>query len=192
MAMLLFRRRDTRAVALAAGVFAAAAVLGWPGTRPAWPWRHALAAAAGVLTVSGVVFFRRSLPADITIHRVPVAEAVRSVAAVTQGPATVFVQFEPDWLRRHRLDVTVDGSLAAQLRPGEAVLVALPPSLCAVSFNMGSYRFASAEQINGIPGTSTGFRIRLVSSRPFVIDMTRCTPSIAAIQAGRIRLVRPA
>ena len=191
--MLVFRRRDTRAMALAAGMFAAAAVLGWPGDRPGQPWRDALAAAAGLVAVTGVVLFRRRLPADAAIRLIPVADAVRSVAAATEGAATVFVQFEPDWLRRHRLDVSLDGRLAAQLRPGEAVLIPLPHSLCAVSFNLGMRRFATAEQINGIPGTTTGLSVRVrSSSRPLVIEVTRFAPSTAAIEAGRIRLVQPA
>ena len=103
----------------------------------------------------------------------------------------MLVQFEPDWPRRHRLDVSLDGRLVAQLRPGQAVLVSLPHQLCAVSFNLGLHRIAAAERINGIPGTTTGLSVRVrLSSRPLVIEVARFTPSTAAFEAGRIRLVR--
>jgi hypothetical protein len=191
--MPVFRRHDTWTMAIGLGLLAAAAVGGWPGGWPGAQWRVALAAIAGVMAAAVVVVARRSLPADIAIHPVPVAEAVRMVAARAEGEATVLVQFEADWLRRHRLDVSLDGRLAAQLRPGQAVLVPLPQQLCAVSFNLGLHRVAAAERINGIPGTTTGLSVRVrLSSRPLVIEVTRFTPSAAPFQAGRIRLVRTA
>ncbi|MGI4808973.1 MAG: hypothetical protein ACRYF2_12810 [Janthinobacterium lividum] len=191
--MFLFRRRDTRAMAIGLGLLAAAAVWAWPGSQPGPEWCVALAAIAGLTAAAAVVVTRRSLPADIAIHPVPVEEAVRMLAACAEDEATVLVQFEPDWLRRHRLDVSLDGTLAAQLRPGEAVLIPLPHRLCAVSFNLGLHRIAAAERINGIPGTTTGVCVRVrLSSRPLVIEVTRFAPLAAAFEAGRIRLVRTA
>ena len=189
----MFRRRDTRAMAISLGLLGAVAVWGWPGGWPGPHWRVALAATAGVMAATGVVVGRRSLSADIAIHPVPVAEAVRLVATRVEGEATALVQFEADWLRRHRLAVSLDGRLAAQLQPGQAVLIPLPQQLCAVSFNLGLHRVAAAERINGIPGTTTGLSVRVrLSSRPLVIEVARFVPSAAAFEAGRIRLVRPA
>ncbi len=191
--MFLFKRRDTRAMAIGLGLLAAAAVAAWPGSRPGPKWCVALAAIAGLAAAAAVVVGRRNLPADIVIDPIPVGEAVRLVTDRAERGATVLVQFEPDWLRRHRLDVSLDGRLVAQLRPGQAVLISLPHRLCAVSFSLGLHRIGGAEQINGIPRTTTGLSVRVrLSSRPLVIEVARFTPSATAFEAGRIRLVRPA
>ncbi len=187
---MLFRRRDTRLRVLLFGGFPALGcftiALGTPWWSLALQGPLAVAVWCGIGAV--VLHLRRRLPPDLVLRWIGPADAARLRAAAPPPDRTVLhVRFEPDWMRRYRLDVLVDGQRVAQLPPGAAFMLPLRPGEHQVTMFLDNPRSVVRETVNSIPGAFTGFRVRNRGSRAVELEIRR-----EATLPADTRLVRPA
>ena len=160
--------------------------LGTPQWTPAF--QVPLAAAVWCLMAAIILRWRRHLPPDLDLQWISPTEA-ECLRAAEPPPdrSLLHVRFEADWMRRYRLDVLVDGQRVAQLPPGTAVLLPLTPGEHHVAVFLDRPVSTVTETVNGIPGTSAGYRVRNRGSRAIELEIRR-----EATLPVDARLVRPA
>ena len=187
---MLFKRRDTQLWVLLLGGFPALGCLSFALGTPQWMPAVQIPLAASVWCVigAGILYWRRNLPPDLHLQWIDPAEAERLRAA---GPLPdqmlVHVRFEPDWGRRYRLDVLVDGQRVAQLPPGTACLLPLRPGGHEIGMYLDRPVSRVTELVNAIPGVSAGYCVRNRGIRTIELEIRR-----EANLPANIRLVRPA
>ena len=175
---VLFRRRDTRLWVLLLGGFPAFGCLSIALGTPQWTPAVQIPLAAAVWCLVGAIIlrWRRHLPPDLDLQWVAPAEAECLRAA---GPppdrSLLHVRFEPDWMRRYRLDVLIDGRRVAQLPPGAAVLLPLESGEHQLAVYLDRPASTVTEIVNGVAGTYAGYRVRNRGSRAVKLEIRRET-----------------
>ena len=160
--------------------------LGTPHWTPAL--QVPLAAAVWCLVGGIILRWRRHLPPDLVLEWIDPAEAERlRLAGPPADRALLHVRFDPDWMRRYRLDVMVDGQHVAQLPPGTAVLLPLTPGEHHLAVFLDRPLSTVRETVNAVNGTSSSFHVRNRGGRTIELEIRRDTVFPVAA-----RLVRPA
>ena len=109
--MRLFKRRDTRVIALSVGAACGVACLSFGlGTSHWWPSIQGPAAlAVGIAVAALTIWLRRALPPDTDLVWLGAEEQDRLLQAGPPPDRTLlYVAFRRDWGRRYRLDLFVD------------------------------------------------------------------------------------
>ena len=81
------------------------------------------------------------------------AAARQAVAPRPPGLARLRVALLPEMLSWSRLDLHLDGVRIAQLRPGTATVLAIPPGAHVLTMQVWLRRLGAREMINALPGT---------------------------------------
>lgn len=149
-----FNRRDSGCAALAAALAVGAMTL---ASVPGAPW---LAVAPAGLTILVLGVLVRTLPPDLRLRPVPEAAARQAVAPPPPGLARLRVARLPEPLSWVRLDLHLDGVRVAQLRPGTAVVLPIPPGEHVLTMRVWLRRLGARELINALPGTDFDVIIR--------------------------------
>ena len=169
-----FDRRDSACAAIVAGLVAGGGALTYAPAAPL------LAVACVGLAVLVMGLSLRTLPPDLRL-RPMIGAAARQAAAPlspappspappspappwpalpSQAPARLRVAVLPEALGWYRLDLQLDDVRVAQLRPGTAVVLPMPPGAHVLTVRLWLWRLGGREMINALPGTDTDIAIR--------------------------------
>ncbi len=191
----LFRRRDTRAMALGLGALCGLLVLAVGLGTSSWNGAVQIPAglAVGLAVAALIPWLRRGLPSDIRLVWLTADEQDWLTRCGPLPDRTLlFLALRRDWGRRYRMDIFIDGLPVGQLRPGTGLLLPLRPGLRQMSASLGSRRHAVTETINSLPGLYAGFTIRVWGGRSPTLEIRRLSGDRPTLSRADVRLVHPA
>ncbi len=179
-----FDRRHSGCATIAAGLAAGG------GTLIAAPGVPLLALACAGLAMLVLCRLLRTLPPDL--HLRPMIEAAPRQAAAPPPPglARLRVALLPEVLSWSRLDLHLDGTRIAQLRPGTATVLPIPPGAHVLTMQVWLRRLGTGEMINALPGTDRGIVIRGSGDRSRQYGIER-RELASMLEDRRIMLVEP-
>ena len=149
-----FNRRDSGCATIVAGLVAGG------GSLIAAPGAFLLAFALAGLTMLVLGLLLRTLPPDLRLRPVIEAAGRQAVAPPPPGLARLRVALLPGMLSWVRFDLHLDGARIAQLRPGTATVLPMPPGAHVLTIQVWLRRLGPGEMINALPGTDTDIVIR--------------------------------
>ena len=154
-----FNRRDSACAAIVAGLVAGGGALTYAPAAPL------LAVACAGLAVLVMGLSLRTLPPDLRLRPMIGAAARQAAAPPSPAPpsqalARLRVAVLPEALGWYRLDLQLDNVRVAQLRPGTAMVLPMPPGAHVLTIRLWLWRLGGREMINALPGTDTDIAIR--------------------------------
>ena len=172
-----FNRRDSGFATIAAGLVAGG------GTLALVPGAPLLALVCAGLAILVLGLLLRTLPPDLRLRPMIEAAARQAVAPPPPGLARLRVALLPEWLNWSRLDLQLDGMRIAQLRPGMAVVLPIPPGAHVLTMQVWLRRLGTGEMINALPGTDTDIEVRGSGGRSRQYSVER--RNLASVLADR-------
>ncbi len=160
----LFRRRDTRLLAIFPGGLVASAFFLFSAGESGWhPLPQALLSCmVWCVIATWIVRLRRHLPPDMDLIPVSAQTEIRSEPDAT----LLHVRVDSDPLRRGRLDILIDDRPVAQLLPGTGCVLPLPRGPHTLTMMLFSRRVRSTFSISALSGVRIGYRVRVFGTRP--------------------------
>ena len=118
-----------------------------------------------MLTMHVLGVLLRTLQPDLRLRPMTGAAARQAAAPPPPGLARLRVALLPETLSWSRLDPFLDGARIAQLRPGTATVLLIPPGAHVLTMQVWLRRLGAREMINALTGTDTDTLIRGSGSR---------------------------
>ena len=170
-----FDRRDSGCATIAAGLIAGG------GTLAIVPGAPYLAVTSAMLTMLVLGVLLRTLPPDLRLRPLSEAAARQAAAPPPPGLARLRVALLPEMLSWSRLDLHLDGARIAQLRPGAATVLPIPPGAHVLTMQVWLRRLGAREMINALPGTDCDVVVSASGgrSRQYAIERRNLTSVLA-------------
>ena len=170
-----FNRRDSGCATITAGLVAGG------GTLAVVPAAPLLALACAGLAMLVLSLLLRTLPPDLRLRPMTEAAARQAVAPPPPGLARLRVALLPEMLSWYRLDLHLNGARIAQLRPGTAVVLPIPPGAHVLTMQVWLRRLGTGEMINALPGTDCEIVVSASGgkSRQYAIERQDLAPVLA-------------